>query len=130
MEARARFRWTGVRTIVEPMVVRRSRAQWSELLSEFEASGESMGRFCARRRLPIRTFEWWRWRLRRERREGGAREEVRLVAVDVRGSSAPMEVAERASPIRLCVGDLEIGIGVGTDVNYIAALIEALRSRC
>ena len=96
------------------------------MLREFEASGESMGRFCARRGLPLRTFEWWRWRLRRERREGA----VRLVAVNVRASSAPMKVAERASPIRLCIGELEMGVEVGTDVSNIAALIEGLRSRC
>ena len=41
-----------------------------------------------------------------------------------------MKVAERASPIRLCIGELEMGVEVGTDVSYIAALIEGLRSRC
>ena len=112
------------------MAVRRNGAQWSELLREFEASGESMVRFCARRRLRLGTFEWWCWRLRRERREGSAREEVRLVAVAVKASSAPLAVDERTTPIRVYVGDLEMGVEVGTEVSYIAALIDALRARC
>lgn len=65
------------------MAIRRSRAQWLEVLSEFEASGETLARFCARRGLSAGTFGWWRWRLRDEGRGPATRNEVRLVAVDV-----------------------------------------------
>lgn len=64
-------------------MVRRSRAQWLKLLAKFEASGESVAKFCARKQIPPRTFAWWRWQLRDERRETVPRENVRLVAVDV-----------------------------------------------
>jgi hypothetical protein len=108
------------------MAVRRSRAQWSEMLSRFEASGEPMARFCARHRLSPGTFAWWRWRLRDEQPDGAERGEVRLVAVDI--PTAP--AADAASTIRIGLGALDVHVEVGTDVAYVAALVDALRSRC
>jgi hypothetical protein len=73
-------------------MVRRSRAQWLEVLANFEASGESIATFCAKRQISPRTFAWWRWQLRDERRAVPARENVRLIAVNI----APPSVEERA----------------------------------
>ena len=108
------------------MAVRKSRAQWARVLTKFEASGETLAEFCARHRLSPRTVAWWRWRLRRERREISSREEVRLVAVDV---PQPLHVGVGGA-VRVVMGELDVRVEVGTDVTYVAALVAALRSRC
>lgn len=43
--------------------VRRSAAQWRELIGELDGSGLGLGEFCRRRRVEPRTLQWWRWRL-------------------------------------------------------------------
>lgn len=108
------------------MAVRKSCAQWSEVLARFGASGEPMARFCARHRLSPRTLAWWRWRFRDERADGRTRGEVRLVAVDVPAAPA----AETFGAIRIGLGALDVRVEVGTDEAYVAALVDALRSRC
>lgn len=109
-------------------MVRRSRAQWLEVLAKFEASGESIATFCAKRQISPRTFAWWRWQLRDERRAVPARENVRLIAVDVAPPSVEEHAADRA--VRIAFAGLDLHVAVGTDVAYVGALVGALRSRC
>ncbi len=109
------------------MAVRRNRDEWLQLLGMFEASGETPARFCAKHRISPRTFGWWRWRLRDERREPVAPERIRLVAVDVKSAAPP---AEGVGAVRIALADFELRVEVGTDVAYVAALVEALRTRC
>jgi hypothetical protein len=45
---------------------KRARAQWRELVTEFEASGLTAEAFAAGRDLHPDTLRWWRHRLRRE----------------------------------------------------------------
>lgn len=108
------------------MGIRKRRAEWAVVLAKFEASGETIADFCARRRLSSRTLTWWRWRLRRERREVRETKEVRLVAVDVPRPS----LVGVAGAVGIVLGELEIRVDVGTDVAYVAGLVAALRARC
>lgn len=109
-------------------MVRRSRAQWLKVLAKFEASGGSAAVFCAKKQISPRTFAWWRWQLRGERREALARENVRLIAVDV---AAPI-VESRATEtsVRIALAGIDLHVTVGTDVGYVGALVGELRSRC
>lgn len=109
------------------MAVRRSREDWAGVLAKFEASGETLARFCAKRRIRARTLTWWRWRLRGEAHARPEAESVRLVAVDLQTPVAPMPL-DRAVYVR--VADVDVRIEVGTDVAYVADLVGALRSRC
>jgi hypothetical protein len=109
-------------------MVRRSRAQWLEVLAKFEASGESVAKFCARKQISPRTFAWWRWQLRDERRAAPARENVRLIAVDV--AAATVESRASEASIRIALTGLDLHVAIGTDVEYVGSLVGALRSRC
>jgi hypothetical protein len=109
-------------------MVRRSRAQWLEVLAKFEASGESVAKFCARKQIRPRTFAWWRWQLRDERHETVAHENVRLVAVDVLSPVVDSRAAE--ATVRIALAGLDLHVAVGTNVEYVGALVGALRSRC
>lgn len=43
--------------------VRRSRAEWASVVSEWRSSGLSTAEFCRRQRVVLSSFRWWRWRL-------------------------------------------------------------------
>jgi len=112
------------------MGIRHSRAEWESLIAEMEASGQSLGRFSARRGLELRTLQWWRWKLRRAAPVvGNAKALVRLIPVDVIESAAAADVGVGA-PVEISLGDLVVRIAVGTEPAYVAALVEALRARC
>lgn len=90
MEARARFRASARSTKVARMGARRTRQEWSGVVEELEASGDSVQRFCAKHRIRVSTLKSWRWRLRRERSSTDlATPGVRLLPVDV-GDVAPL----------------------------------------
>ena len=110
------------------MAVRRSRAEWAEVIAKFEASGEPLSQFCAKRRIRARTLTWWRWKLGGEQALTRASESsaIRLIAVDVK---APVPVRSEAE-LRICVADVDVRVAVGTDVAYVADLVGAIRSRC
>lgn len=107
-------------------MVRRSRAEWLDVLKDFERSGESVHKFCARSGIARSTFAWWRWELGGARTKPRARDAVRLVTVDV----APPIVAQKGGAIRIELSDAVLHVDVGTDVAYVGALVGALRSRC
>jgi hypothetical protein len=107
-------------------MVRRSRAQWLEVLGKFEESGDSIAGFCARHGIRPRTLSWWRWRLGGRRRS--VHNKVRLVAVDVAPHVLEPQRAENS--IRIALSNLVVHVEVGTDVGYVGALLEALRARC
>jgi hypothetical protein len=108
------------------MGARRTREAWSGLVDEFEASGESMQRFCAKHRVQVGRLKWWRWRLRSERSSTGpAKPVVRLLPVDV------VEVAPHPpTSLVVAISGVELRVEVGTDVGYVGALVSALCSRC
>ena len=67
-----------------------------------------------------RTLSWWRWKLRSE----GA-QVPRFLPVVTRASTAATIAAP--SVVQLRISDVSIRVRTGTDVTYVAALIDALR---
>lgn len=107
------------------MRARRSSEQWSALLDELSESSESVDAFCRRRGVRRGTLYWWRWKLGTPEREPSTGAAVRLLAVAI-SSIAPTV----AGSVVIHVSDLRVHVEAGTDVAYVAALVEALRSRC
>ena len=108
------------------MRARRTREEWAALVAEFETSDESLARFCARHRLAVTTFKWWRWGLRNQRpARAMARSDVRILPVDVVGVAARMPTS-----VVVAISDIEVRVEVGTDIAYVGALVGALRPRC
>lgn len=96
--------------------MRRGREFWQELVSEVEA-GASIADVARHYRVQPRTLSWWKWRLRTQGQS------PLLLPVVVRRA-----VPESTATIELCVRDVSIRVGSDTDVAYIAALVDALRS--
>jgi hypothetical protein len=99
-------------------------------MRQYERSGTTQVAFCAARGLNVGTFRVQRCRLRGASRRGtvarSATGETKLVRVDLD--------AARGTPI-LLGGSVDIAfegvtmrVAVGTDANYVAALISALRA--
>jgi hypothetical protein len=109
------------------MASRKSREQWVAVVAAFEQSGDSIAKFCARRRIPPASLKWWRWRLRDARAKSALvrSDDVRLVPVDIIGLAA-----SRPNGVTIALSDLEVRVEVGTDVAYVGALVGELRSRC
>jgi hypothetical protein len=110
------------------MRARKSPEQWSALLDELSGSGESVESFCRRRGIRRSTLYWWRWKLgasRRSPRRDGA---IRLLPVTV--STGVSLEAPAVAAIVIHIGGLQVHVEPGTDVAYVASLLDAIRSRC
>lgn len=110
------------------MAARKNREQWVAVVAAFEKSGESLEKFCAKRRIRIASLKWWRWRLRDARAAVTTlvtSKDVRLVPVEVIGLAA-----SRPTGVTIALADVEVRVEVGTDVAYVGALVGELRSRC
>jgi hypothetical protein len=108
------------------MGARRTREGWAALVEKLDASGDSVQRFCTKHGVLVSTLKWWRWRLRSDRRRATlAKRSPRLLAVDV-VDVAPL----RPTTLLIAASGVELRVEVGTDVEYVGALVSALRSRC
>jgi hypothetical protein len=102
------------------------RRFWSGVLARFEGSGRSRREFAAEAGVGLAIFQYWLYKLRRERgvkvvRKAAAAPEVRLVPVTVK--------AQPAAPARLevHVAGVRLRVPVGADPGYVAQLAIALR---
>lgn len=101
--------------------VRRRRAQWVELMAQYESSGMSHEAFCGCHGLKLSTFKSWRYMLNKESRVQGETSEIKMLPV-----SAATAVTSK-SFLRFCFPNgLELKINVGTPPAYVASLIQAL----
>ena len=100
------------------------RSFWERLSAEAEKQG--VGTVAKRHGVRARTLTWWRWKLKRE----GvvvARRAPKLLRVVTK--DGPMGGDHKSGMLELAVGEVHVRIEPGTDVQYVAALVEAFR-RC
>ena len=101
---------------------RRGREFWTKVVDDYEAtSGETHAEFAARHRVEKATFERWLYLLRDERIELRAGSKVRLLPVQVAVGHDGQDVLVELG------GGLGLRLAVGTDPDYVAALVTALR---
>ena len=102
------------------------RRFWSALMARFEGSGRSRKDFAAEAGVGLAIFQYWLYKLRRERQAIAVRTaapvaQVRLLPVTIRArASAPVRLEIRVAGVRLRVP-------VGADPRYVAQLSTALR---
>ncbi len=94
---------------------RHGRAYWAGVVTEFERSGQSHERFCARRKLNVGTFRAWLYRLRAE----GVTEVPRFVEL-----SGDAPVTSTGCVLR--IGSATIEFDSAPEPAYLAALITAI----
>lgn len=103
----------------------RSRSWWKRTVSRWKSSGLTAAEFAAREDVSERTLRWWSSTLRRgTRAERGSGERTATIA--------PIEIevpraASRARHVEILVDGAVLRAEVGTDVEYVAALVRQLR---
>jgi hypothetical protein len=107
--------------------MRRSRGQWSEIVEQFEVSGQSHETFCAQHRLNVGSFRGWLYRLRNASgRVKVARSATRLLPVRV----GPSGAADDETVIELAAGEAMLRVRGSFGPAYVAELVSLLRARC
>lgn len=102
-----------------------SRVFWENRLAEVEKEG-SVVEVARRRGVNERTLAWWCWKLRAERRREEAVEPVpQWLPVVLRGAEPATVVPH---DIVVECGGVRLRVMPGTDVAYVASLVEALRA--
>lgn len=109
--------------------VRRTRSWWASTVARWRRSGLSAREFGAREGVSDRTLAWWSSTLRHGTR--ATRGSMVLATV------APIEievprvtiVPARNSAVEIAVADIVVRVEVGTDVEYVGALVAALGVR-
>jgi hypothetical protein len=102
------------------------REKWVEVVEEYERSGLTQAEYVARRGVALSTLQSWLRRRRRAQRTGP----VRLLPVEVAPTPPPGKPAsEGSTPLEVVVpGGVRLYVAPGTDVGYVAKLVEALRA--
>ena len=94
-------------------------------MARFEGSGKSRRDFAAEAGVGLAIFQYWLYKLRREREASAGRTasvaEVRLVPITVKGGAAPPAVVE------IRVAGVRLRVPVGADVGYVGRLATVLR---
>ena len=104
-------------------MARHSRSFWEQRDLEVER-GAPLETVARRHGVKAKTLQWWRYELRRARR--GAESLPALLPVVVRDRPE----AHASAPVEIAVGRSVVRVTVGTDVEYVAALVGAMGRRC
>jgi len=104
---------------------RRTPEQWSALVKEYEASGQSQRGFCSERGIGQSSLRYWRRRLEGDRPGGGRISGARLVPVRVCGDGP----SHAGSGLTLVVGSsLRIEVAPGFDVTTLERVLTTLEA--
>ncbi len=108
------------------MANKHGREFWAELSAEVDA-GRSIDAVSKRHGVRPKTLSWWRWKLNQApsppaRKRGKA--EFLPVVVSEGYAGRGGEVLE------VLVDDVRVRLESGTDVAYVARLVDALRRSC
>src|SRR5437660_8686331 len=96
---------------------------WKQLSAEVDR-GRSIAEVARRHRVRPKTLSWWRWQLQRGQRAKPA-SSPKLLPVHVPSGEAVV----RRSRFEVQVGRVRLRAEAGTDVEYVVALVAALRAR-
>jgi hypothetical protein len=112
-----------------------SAGKWSELVSAWEASGQSSRSFAERQGVSEASLRWWKGELaRRSRREprrlspgpGRRRAHVALAKVVREGEEAPSSTEAIAPAVVITIGPARILVAHGFDAPLLRAIVRAL----
>lgn len=115
--------------------MRMSAGKWGELVSAWEASGQTSREFASARGITESSLRWWKGELSRRtrklapRRSPGphGRERSRPVALArvVREGEAP----PTSGLLELMLGDVRVAVAPGFDAELLREIVRALRVR-
>jgi transposase-like protein len=106
-------------------IARHQREFWERAFREVER-GAKISEVARRLGVRAGTLSWWCWKLR-----GGEPDRRR----ECRADFLPLVLAEQAVPMPVAAVEVEasgvrLRLEVGTDVEYVSALVAAIRRKC
>jgi transposase-like protein len=107
--------------------IRHDREFWERACRELEG-GAKIDHVAARLGVRPRTLQWWSWKLRNTRSGRKTTRRARFLPVVVSESSAAVPFPSK--PMVLEVDGVRVHVEVGTDIEYVAALVRAMRATC
>ncbi len=104
------------------MTERRTKSWWERTVARWRRSGQSADEFAAGVGVRAGTLQWWSWRLGRDTRALHGSSEVTAIEIAV-----PTESRPGSTLVEVAVGDAVVRCEAGTDVEYVASLVRAIR---
>jgi transposase-like protein len=104
------------------------RGFWADLVAEC-AAGSAVRDVAERHGVEPRTLSWWRWKFGAEatkRRAARRRKRGELQLLPVEVAVAAPSTADMSSYVEVAVGAAVVRFEVGTDPQYIAALVRGI----
>ncbi len=114
-------------------MARHDRQFWAELVAECEA-GSAVRDVAERYGVAPRTLSWWRWKFgaaaaqRRRRKTARRRKRGELQLLPVEVAVADPSTLQLSSYVEVAVGGAVMRFEVGTDPQYIGALVRGIGS--
>ncbi len=102
---------------------RRDRAWWTNAIRRWRRSGFSAAEFARSENLSDNTLRWWAYELRRREQHADVAPE-KLVPLEVVTTSDASTSARAV--VEITLGDVQLAVAIGADVDYVAALIGRL----
>jgi hypothetical protein len=107
--------------------MRQSRAWWTETVTRWRRSGLTARSFAQRERIAVSTLRWWSAKLSRARRAKHG--STTIAPIEITVPSVATESRTGGKTIEIATGSVVIRVEVGTDVAYVAALVQACEGR-
>jgi hypothetical protein len=104
------------------MTERRTRAWWERTVARWRRSGQRAEEFAASVGVRAGTLQWWSWQLGRDTRARHGAPEVTAIEIAV-----PAESRSPTASVEIAVGNAVVRCDIGTDVEYVASLVRAIR---
>jgi hypothetical protein len=107
--------------------MRQSRAWWTETVTRWQRSGLTARSFAQRERIAVSTLRWWSAKLSRDTRAKHG--STAIAPIEITVPSVATESRTGSRTIEIATGSVVIRVEVGTDVAYVAALVQACEGR-
>ncbi|HEY8945143.1 MAG TPA: hypothetical protein VIM73_12820 [Polyangiaceae bacterium] len=104
------------------MTERRTKAWWERTVARWRRSGKRAEEFAAVVGVRAGTLQWWSWRLGHDTRALHGSPEVTAIEIAV-----PTESRARRTLVEVAIGDAIVRCETGTDAEYVASLVRAIR---
>ncbi len=114
-------------------MARHDREFWAALVAECDA-GSAVRDVAERHGIAARTLTWWRWKFgaeaaqRKRRRAAHRRKRGELQLLPVEVAVADPSTRQLSSYVEVAVGGAVVRFEVGTDPQYIGALVRGIAS--
>ena len=106
-----------------------TRRFWTEIVDRYRRAGVTRAAFAAGQGVGLAALQYWISKLGRETRGRELRQQAAVTLVPVRVRRAPAApLVPQAGRVEVRLGQISVRVPVGTDPEYLAGVVSALRA--